>query len=155
MPSESHRLRQARYAEWLYARDLRFGFHEEIARVAANSKHGVINDTPPVELWHAIIPTAHVVELIREQFGPTTITSAYRTTGYNVALYKDTGTPPTDSEHSRNRAIDFKCKTGTPKEWADMLRDMRAQRVFTGGIGIYPTFVHVDTRGTIADWDQR
>jgi N-acetylmuramoyl-L-alanine amidase len=46
------------------------------------------------------------------------------------------------------------CKTGTPEDWARFLRDKRATGVFTGGIGTYTRqgFVHVDTRGTVADW---
>lgn len=150
MPSHAHGLKQTRYKEWLYAQDVRFDFHDEIATMANHSKDGVLNDTPPVELWHAIVPTVRLVELIREQFGPTTLNSAYRTPQYNLAVAKST-----DSQHSHNTALDFKCKTGSPVQWRSFLRELRTQKVFTGGIGIYPTFVHVDTRGTVADWDER
>ena len=34
----------------------------------------------------------------------------------------------------------------------EALKLWRDQGRFQGGIGLYPTFVHVDTRGTNADW---
>ena len=107
----------------------------------------VRNDTPPVELWHRMIPTLRLVERVREEFGPTTINSAYRSRSYNLAI-GGVG----DSRHSQNDAIDFRCRNGTPAEWAAFLREHRDAGVFKGGIGVYRTFVHVDTRGTNADW---
>jgi N-acetylmuramoyl-L-alanine amidase len=52
-------------------------------------------------------------------------------------------------------AIDFSCSAGTPEIWrrvADKLRS--SDKRFVGGIGVYPTrgFLHIDTRGKIANW---
>jgi N-acetylmuramoyl-L-alanine amidase len=142
-------IRQARYAEWLRAQGIRFGFDAEIAEMSQRVSKGIRNDTPPLERWHRIVPTIRVLELVRDRFGPTVIHSAYRSLAYNVAV-GGVG----DSRHSQNDAIDFSCKTGTPEDWARFLRDKRATGVFTGGIGVYPRsgFVHIDTRGTVADW---
>ena len=34
----------------------------------------------------------------------------------------------------------------------DVLQQMRSSGLFSGGIGKYTSFVHVDTRGHNADW---
>lgn len=144
-----HAKRQARYREWLEAQGLRFGFPAELSALASNTRLAVGNDTPPVERWDAIIPTVRLVEQVRERFGPTTINSAYRAPAYNVAV-GGVG----DSRHSKNDAIDFSCANSSPAQWAAFLRELRAAGEFRGGIGVYKTFVHVDTRGTNADWNR-
>lgn len=136
-----------RYREWLEAQGIRFGFAGEIADKANNSRLGVSNDIPPVELWDAILPTVRLLEKVREKFGPTTVNSAYRTTAYNIAV-GGVG----ESQHTKNYALDFACANSTPVQWAAYLRELRAAGEFRGGIGTYKTFVHVDTRGTNADW---
>lgn len=146
-----HAQRAARYREWLLASKVtQYGFADELAALADRTKLAVTNDTPPVERWHRILPTVKLLEAVREKFGPTTIHSAYRSTAYNLAV-GGVG----DSRHSQNDAIDFSCKTGTPAQWATFLKDLRAAGWFRGGVGVYRTFVHVDTRGTNADWSGR
>jgi uncharacterized protein YcbK (DUF882 family) len=51
-----------------------------------------------------------------------------------------------------NNALDVRCATGTPAQWAEFLRGKRREGLFTGGIGTYGAFVHVDTRGANRDW---
>lgn len=143
----AHALRRDRYREWLAAQALRFGFDREIAARADAVTGTVRNDTPPVELWHRIVPVARVAALLREQFGPTTVNSAYRSPDYNAAVKGERA-----SRHMQNDALDLRCATGTPDQWADFLREQRRAGVFVGGIGVYRAFVHVDTRGLNADW---
>jgi hypothetical protein len=51
------------------------------------------------------------------------------------------------------RALDFKVVgAGGPPDWAKILKRYRDEGMFSGGIGAYGTFVHVDTRGYRADW---
>jgi uncharacterized protein YcbK (DUF882 family) len=94
-----------------------------------------------------MIPTLLLAERVRERFGPTTITSAYRDRLYNLAI-GGVG----DSWHTQNCAIDFRCRDGSPTQWALFLRGLRDAGQFQGGIGVYAGWVHVDTRGTNADW---
>jgi uncharacterized protein YcbK (DUF882 family) len=146
--TEKGALERERYKEWLLSRGVKYNFHEEIANLANNVVMGVENDTPPVWKWHKILPTIRLVELVREQFGPTTINSAYRSLIYNSVLPGSAK----DSRHNHNDALDFRCKSGTPKDWYDFLMSMRNEGKFTGGLGLYKTFVHVDTRGVNATW---
>jgi uncharacterized protein YcbK (DUF882 family) len=146
MPN-ARELRRDRYRDWLAAQGLRFGFAGEIASLADRTRDGVQNDTPPVAAWHEIVPTVRVVEKLREKFGATEIRSAYRSPEYNRAVKGEA-----DSFHMRNKALDVSCATGTPEQWAAELRALRSAGVFSGGIGTYATFVHVDTRGYQADW---
>jgi uncharacterized protein YcbK (DUF882 family) len=144
----AHTLRRERYREWLTAQGMRFGFDAEIAGKATAVTNGVTNDTPPVELWHRILPTVKLAEALREAFGATTVNSAYRSPTYNTAVGGETA-----SRHMENDALDLRCASGTPAQWAAALRERRRKGEFRGGIGTYATFVHVDTRGVNRDWN--
>ena len=54
----------------------------------------------------------------------------------------------------RFNAIDFAFEGNSrPVDWARTLRSMRDdERLFKGGVGLYASFVHVDTRGHDVDW---
>jgi uncharacterized protein YcbK (DUF882 family) len=143
-----HALRRTRYREWLAAQQLRWGFDAEIAAMADKTRGAVQNDTPPVERWHRILPTVRLAERLRDTFGVTTIHSAYRTIAYNAAIDGSA----TQSRHIEGDALDVSCATGTPADWAAALRALRTQGAFKGGVGVYDTFVHIDTRGVNADW---
>lgn len=144
-----HSHRQFRYLEWLNTKGIKFNFASEIALLANRTKLGVMNDTPPVELWTNGLHSIHLLELVRARFGPTTVHSAYRSVAYNLAV-GGVG----DSQHTKNHAKDFSCETGSPAEWSNFLKILRDRGEFEGGIGVYrkQNFVHVDTRGTRADW---
>ena len=76
------------------------------------------------------------------------VISAYRSPAYNERI-----AGATKSQHVDFRALDFIAKSiSGPADWAATLRQMRNSGLFKGGIGTYPSFVHVDTRGTNADW---
>jgi uncharacterized protein YcbK (DUF882 family) len=142
-----HALRRARYFEWLTSKSIPFNFPAEISNLADRVSKGVRNDTPPIERWHRILPTLEIAVKVRERFGATVINSAYRSLTYNIAV-GGVG----DSRHSQNDALDISCVNATPEQVRQFLNTLRATGRFSGGIGIYRTFVHVDTRGTDADW---
>lgn len=108
-----------------------------------------LNTDPPPELWPNCITLIEVLDEFRERIQhPVVINSVYRNEDYNLAIGGAPG-----SWHKKFRAADIQVRgPGRPNEWASLLRQMRNEGVFSGGIGIYGTFVHVDTRGWDANW---
>ncbi|MBR3640627.1 MAG: phosphodiester glycosidase family protein [Oscillibacter sp.] len=86
-----------------------------------------------------------VLQSIRSHFGkPVTIHSAYRTAAYN-----DKVGGAAQSQHCYGTAADVSIKGVAPSELADYARSLMPD---WGGVGVYPTFTHVDVRETRADW---
>ena len=111
-----------------------------------------LNTDPPPALWPNVIPLAKLLQKFRDRIGaPVRLTSVYRSPAYNRAIGG-----ATNSLHMQFRAADLTVVgMGTPADWAATLREMRDAGEFVGGIGTYNTFVHVDVRGTVSDWDDR
>lgn len=123
----------------------------EITRFADNSRNGVHNTMPPAALWPNIINTMKALQCLRTYTGmPVTITSAYRSPEYNAQFNGSSS----KSQHIQFRAIDFTIARVQPAA-SDILLDWRRAGWWTGGLGIYNTFIHIDTRSTNADWDKR
>jgi uncharacterized protein YcbK (DUF882 family) len=115
---------------------------------ARGSKGFGLNTGPPRELWENILPTIKVLDRLRGTLGaPIRILSAYRSPAYNRSI-----DGALRSYHTQFKAIDFTAARGTPSIWAQELKEMRYEGDFNGGIGLYRSFVHVDTRGWKADW---
>jgi hypothetical protein len=108
-----------------------------------------LNCLPPPELWPNIVPTARVLDELRARLdAPVILNSVYRAPAYNTAIGG-----VHDSQHMAFRAADLVVRSASaPSDWAAVLKQMRTEGVFHGGIGVYNTFVHLDTRGTNADW---
>lgn len=73
---------------------------------------------------------------------PIIINSAYRTPQHNK---KVGGT--TNSQHLLGKAADIRVNGLSPNELANY-----CEKIGFGGIGIYKTFVHVDTRSLRSRW---
>lgn len=87
-----------------------------------------------------------VLQKVRNHFGKAvTITSAYRTPTKNKAVG---GT--TYSQHLYGRAADIKIAGVTPKNVASYAETLLKNK---GGIGIYSTFTHLDTRSAKSRWN--
>ena len=122
----------------------------ELTPYWSRTRGSVTNDVPPRDLWPNVLPTLRVLDELRERLGaPLRLLSTYRSPDYNRAVGGER-----QSYHMKFVAIDFTCTTGKPDAWADVLKVMRKEGVFRGGIGVYPRsgFVHVDTRGYEANW---
>lgn len=107
------------------------------------------NTLPPPALWKNMKLTIQTLDRLRDVLGqPIYILSAYRNTTYNKLVG---GVP--DSLHIQFNALDFYAGgTTRPAHWATVLKDMRVNGDFKGGIGVYSTYVHLDTRGENVDW---
>ena len=89
-----------------------------------------------------------LLEQIREAAGgAVTINSAYRSPAHNAAVGG-----VSSSQHLYGRAADVVVEGASPLlvgQIAEYYLDRR------GGIGVYQTFTHVDTRAIRSRWDQR
>jgi lysozyme len=107
------------------------------------------NAHPPRALWDNIRPTVLALDRLRVLLNaPVHLLSVYRNEEYNRLVGGATA-----SQHVQFRAADFYAKSlSGPSHWASVLRDLRSQGAFAGGIGVYDTFVHVDCRGSNVDF---
>ncbi|RVT83375.1 DUF882 domain-containing protein [Rhodobacteraceae bacterium CCMM004] len=120
---------------------------------ASNSTEGAaaqgLNSYPPRSVWPNMGEIARVLDEFRHRHGaPIRIVSFYRSPRYNAALRS----AATTSRHLTGSAVDFASTKGTPFEWARIMREIRAEGLFTGGIGINSTFLHIDLREGNVDW---
>ena len=89
-----------------------------------------------------------LLETIREAAGgAVTINSAYRTPAHNAAVGG-----VSSSQHLYGRAADIVVEGASPLLVGQIAEYYLDQ---WGGIGVYQTFTHVDTRGIRSRWDNR
>ena len=105
-----------------------------------------LNTDPPAELWPNMEATAKTLEEARKRYGKSIkITSAYRDAVYNRKIG---GVP--NSTHVKFNAVDL--VTNSPAALYLVLLNLRRDGLFKGGLGLYRSFVHLDTRGHNATW---
>jgi len=135
------------YIAYLEGLGLRHFSAREIVRPHFNKRDGVTNHIPPRSIWPEIAPTLRVVDELRARLGSrATLLSLYRSPDYNTAIKG-----ASQSRHMLNQAIDLKFACSSTEAF-ETVKAMREEGVFTGGIGWYPTFIHIDTRGYDATW---
>lgn len=106
------------------------------------------NTDIPTDKWENSFKIAKVVDEIRQRAGePITILSHYRSPAYNDCIGG-----VSNSQHREATAADITSTKASPRELWQIAQDMREEGFFSGGIGLYGTFVHVDVRGHNADW---
>jgi peptidoglycan hydrolase-like protein with peptidoglycan-binding domain len=115
------------------------------------AKHAIngLNKDPPQPLWPNIVKTVKVLVELKRRLGNPRITlnSVYRSREYNASVGG-----ASNSLHMKFNAVDFTANSGSPSDWARILKQMRNEGFFAGGVGTYNSFVHVDTRGHNATW---
>lgn len=86
-----------------------------------------------------------ILQKIREHFGkPVTITSAFRNSAYNKKIGG-----VSNSQHTKGTASDIKVAETLPSDVAKYVEYLLQGK---GGIGLYSSFVHVDTRAKRSRW---
>jgi uncharacterized protein YcbK (DUF882 family) len=82
-----------------------------------------------------------LLEKIREHFGkPVVVVSGYRTPKYNKSI----SGAANNSQHMYGNAADIKIQGVSPREIYNWMNGWHK-----GGLGVYPTFTHVDVRDTV------
>jgi uncharacterized protein YcbK (DUF882 family) len=96
-----------------------------------------------------ILQLAKNLQVLRDAVGKSiSITSGYRSPQHNKKIGG-----AKDSQHVKGMAADIKVSGMTPKEVALVIEGLIEQgKMKQGGIGIYPSWVHYDVRGTKARW---
>jgi len=128
------------------------------------ASHGVI----PEKYFENIIPTLLVADFLRRKCGfPIRINSAFRSKEYNKNV---AGSSPR-SLHTRFNALDLSPLQWTAERISKLIAEVKTPEwaiEYKGkyitpkvmGIGLYDTFIHIDTRGLLkrqvpARWDRR
>lgn len=122
---------------------------QQIMDSHAKARRGVHNTLPPKQLWGNIRSTLIALDKVSVRLGEPVgeVLSVYRSPAYNAMCPG----AKSHSYHLRNNAIDVRYNS-SPRKVAALARDMRKAGLFKGGVGRYPGFTHIDTRGSNADW---
>jgi len=89
------------------------------------------------------------LQVLRDHLGEAIhLNSAYRHERYNERI----GGKP-ESQHLTASAADITVKSKTPKQLKAIVEKLiKEEKLWFGGIGLYPGFLHVDIRKTSARW---
>lgn len=111
-----------------------------------NSKDGVV---VPKNYRGNIQQLMNQLEALRTELGtPIFINSGYRSPAHNAAVGG-----VRNSYHTKGMAADIRTFIHSPSQIkAAIERLIAAGKMKQGGVGLYPTFVHYDFRGTKSRW---
>lgn len=97
-----------------------------------------------------VINLADNLQIIRNVVGRLDLTNAYRCRPHNL----DVGSSDS-SQHLLGKAADIKSKKLSVKELSKIIEGLiKSEEIDQGGLGLYNTFTHYDTRGTRARWSK-
>lgn len=104
----------------------------------------------PKDVLDNIKELANNLQVLRETVGrPVKITSGWREKSHNAKIKG----AAKNSQHIYGRAADIKVSGFTPKQIANIIEKLiKAGKMKQGGLGVYSSWVHYDTRGKKARW---
>lgn len=121
----------------------------QVIQAHAKEKGGVWNTLPPKQWWLRMGYTLRVVDRIAVAMNTkeVEVVSAYRHPLYNAHC----AGAKIGSWHQANVACDVQFSE-SPNQVAHAARYLREKGLFKGGVGCYPSFTHIDTRGENTNW---
>ncbi|MFT3990213.1 MAG: D-Ala-D-Ala carboxypeptidase family metallohydrolase [Luteolibacter sp.] len=137
------------YARYLASLKFKNLTAKQVLEAHAKERGGVWNNLPPKQWWTRMGYTLRVVDRIAVELNSPVaeIVSAYRCPRYNARCEG----AKIGSWHQANVAVDVKFPMSAYKVTATA-RNLRDRGLFKGGVGSYPGFTHVDTRGVNINW---
>lgn len=122
---------------------------QQVISAHAKNKGTVWNRLPPKQWWTRMGYTLRVVDRIAVYLNMPVdeIVSAYRCPIYNAHCEG----AKIGSWHQANVAVDVKFPVKA-SVITSTTRNLRDRGLFKGGVGGYPTFTHIDTRGVNTNW---
>jgi uncharacterized protein YcbK (DUF882 family) len=122
---------------------------EQLIEAHMKRRGTVQNTIPPKKMWRSLVPTLKATDAVAARLGEPVshIISAYRSPAYNARCPG----ARRNSFHVQNMALDLQFRS-SPRRVAMVARELRERGHFTGGVGRYSGFTHIDTRGRKADW---
>lgn len=122
---------------------------QDVISAHAKKRGHVWNRLPPRKWWSRMGYTLRVVDRISSAMDVQVkeVVSAYRCPKYNARC----SGAKRQSWHQANVAVDVTFDTSARRVTA-AARSLRDRGLFKGGVGSYPRFTHIDTRGTNANW---
>ena len=137
------------YAEFLAGLKLRNISPKMVIEAHAKRRGDVWNALPPRKMWRNIAPTLKAIDLVASELGqpPKELISIYRSPDYNARC----AGARRGSWHQMNVAVDMEFHTAASTV-AQVTRQIRSRGHFSGGVGRYSGFTHIDTRGQNIDW---
>jgi hypothetical protein len=109
----------------------------------------LVNTLPPRYMWRNITTTLRVIDALssRMRATPKELLSIYRSPAYNRAVRGRS-----QSAHLNNTAVDIQFNGVSAYTVTSVVRKMRSEGTFSGGVGSYSSFTHIDSRGQNVDW---
>tara|TARA_R100000152_G_C6753637_1_gene177392 strand:- start:51 stop:458 length:408 start_codon:yes stop_codon:yes gene_type:complete len=103
----------------------------------------------PAELMDNLRELVENLQIIRDHIGkPIRVISGYRSPRYNRRIGG-----ARKSQHMKAKAADLRVRGMSPAELREVIINLiKEKKIKKGGIGLYKTFVHYDTRGWNARW---
>ncbi|HVE15952.1 MAG TPA: D-Ala-D-Ala carboxypeptidase family metallohydrolase [Chthoniobacterales bacterium] len=138
------------YSSFLAGLQLRHLTLQQIIEPHMHMRDQIRSGIPPATMWRSMKPTLLIADQIAAHLGENVgeVVSAYRSPAYNAHC---PGASP-HSQHMNNVALDLVFRS-SPAKVTRVAKALRSAGKFSGGVGQYPGFTHVDTRGYNADWN--
>lgn len=137
------------YTRYLWSLRLKSITPAQVIMAHAKCKGMVWNTLPPKAWWTRMGYTLRVADRIALEMNvkEVEVVSAYRCPAYNAHC----DGAKSGSWHQANVAVDVKFPVRASLVTATS-RNLRDRGLFKGGVGGYPDFTHIDTRGENMNW---